>query len=394
MTAAKAQEHRRKTIVLSRNPELAHHFAQELVRRGDLELCTVETARELLSEVTRADLCFVDRILPDGSAAEVLAAIRGDRRLASLPVVLVTAPGAPHASRPEAWEQGFDAVLEVPVRPGKLSLLVARLLGVPLRGRDRHPVHVPVFGGAVAAEDYLGVSEDLSERGMLVRLVPRQRIAVGARLTLRFSLPGEGAPLALRAQAMRLDTQAFAPAVGMGFAFHGVELADREMLRRFLGDVVGGWPFRWHLGSGAGDSGRSEVWLAGTLLPDSDLEPVFALRGPLDLHLGGLRRIAPESVVRWQELLRRFGRDGVRLQECSVGFVRQAGILPSLIAGMELLSFYAPYRCAACGVEEERLIETRRLGPELKPPPFTCRACQGPLAFDDLPERYFAFLAG
>ena len=56
-------------------------------------------------------------------------------------------------------------------------------------------------------------------------------------------------------------------------------------------------------------------------------------------------------------------------------------------------SFFAPFHCIACDHQEERLLQTAALlAASLEPPIFKCPRCSGSLEFDDLPERYFAFL--
>src|SRR3954466_1764265 len=135
------------------------------------------TARSIEELVERlrggGDLCFVDRVLPDGDAEMALATIRADKKLANVPVVLVVTPGSPATAgsdRQRARELGFAEVVELPAPPGSLGLLVARLLGMPLREDKRFAVRVHVFDAAGGSDDsYLGTSADLSERGMLLK---------------------------------------------------------------------------------------------------------------------------------------------------------------------------------------------------------------------------------
>ena len=68
-----------------------------------------------------------------------------------------------------ARSTGFADVVDLPAAPGTLSLLVARLLGVPLREDERFAVRVHVFGSAGEGDEYLGTSIDLSENGMLLK---------------------------------------------------------------------------------------------------------------------------------------------------------------------------------------------------------------------------------
>lgn len=380
-----------KTIVASRNSDLQRDFARDLLRRKDLQLVITDSARELLQRVRQgADLCFVDRLLPDGSGADVAAAIRGDRKLAGVPVVLMTGPSA------GADVQGFTEVVELPTPPGALGLLVARLLGVPLRDSDRWAVRVHVYGGeaaSLAPPEYLGTSVDLSEMGMLIRATHALPVLqLGAQLALRFALPGQPSELYARATVRRVDEEGFAPAVGIAVSFDELSPPDRAALRRYLTDFLDGWPFRFDVVEHAG---AKEVSLAGAITSDTDLGTLAQLMGDgaVDLRLRDLRRFGTDGAHKWMQLVRELGPSvRVRLHECPVGFVQQANQVPNMLDGVEVVSIQAPYACPSCAIEDERVVEVSRLGADRAPPAFTCRSCKGPLRFDDLPEHYFAFL--
>jgi hypothetical protein len=56
-------------------------------------------------------------------------------------------------------------------------------------------------------------------------------------------------------------------------------------------------------------------------------------------------------------------------------------------------SFFAPYHCPSCDHQEERLLQSAAiLAAGLEPPVFSCPTCSSQMTFDDIPERYFAFL--
>src|SRR5262249_50544247 len=154
----------------SHNPDLARDFDRDLLKRRDLRMVTAHTIEELVEKLRAgADICFVDRVLPDGDCEMALAAIRSDKKLQSVPVVLVAAQGAPPGQRRRARDLGFAEGVERPAARGALGLVVARLLGMPLREDERFAVRVHVFDAegvsASTADAYLGTSADLSERG-------------------------------------------------------------------------------------------------------------------------------------------------------------------------------------------------------------------------------------
>lgn len=386
-----------KTIVASHNPDLARDFDRDLLRRKDLRLVTARDTPDLIERLrTGADLCFVDRVLPDGDAQTALDTIRTDKKLDGIPVVLVSAVGAPGSSRVEAQRQGFADIVELPAAPGALSLLVGRLLGVPLREDERFAVRLHVFDaaadGATTGDAYLGTSVDLSENGMLLKA--RRAIPAGSALDVRFALPGRAGELSMRARVVRIDESSFEPAKGLALAFDGIGPSEAGALHDYLRVLVSGRPFSWNFSH---EQGRQMVALTGVLRGDSDLEPLRAsLRGHVHFRLREFRRISSDSVQRWIDFVRGLASvERVSLHECPISFVHQANLITNLLDRQEVVSFFAPYACEACGLDEEKLLDVQRDldgGKQRTPPDFTCSGCGRPLVFDDLVEQYFAFL--
>ena len=384
-----------KTIVASHNPDLARDFDRDLLRRRDLRLVTARTTGDLLDRLRAgADLCFLDRMLPDGDCSSALLAIRDDKKLAQIPVVMVTGSGAPASDRAEARALGFADVVELPAAPGALSLLVARLLGVPLREDERFAVRVHVFGAPDASgngHEYLGTSADLSENGMLLKA--RRELPAGTQLEVRFALPGRSGEMNVKARVVRVDANSYAPAKGIALAFENLGPSEATALRDYLRVLVSGRPFYWQV---TDEGGKQVVSLFGVLRADSDIEPLKQLRGEVWFRLREFRRISSDSVQRWIELIRSLGAvSHIHLVECPISFVHQANLITNLLERQEVESFYAPYACDACGLDEERLIEVAAQKDAIRraePPDFACSACGAPLVFDDLVEQYFAFL--
>ena len=398
-----------KTIVASHNPDLARDFDRDLLRRRDLRLVTARDTDDLVARLReRADLCFIDRVLPDGDAAAALTTIRADKQLAHIPVVMVTASGAPASDRAAAQAIGFADVIELPAAPGALGLLVGRLLGVPLREDERFAVRVHVFadfhrrrdqpseagdaaGTSESPETYIGTSIDLSENGMLLKA--RRTAAPGSVLGVRFALPGHAGELSLRGRVVRVDDHSFAPQHALALAFEDVTPADRAALHDYLRVLIGGRPFRWRT---VEENGRTVIELYGVLRADSDLSPLATTRGDVWLRMREFRRISSDSVQKWIDFVRALpAGERLHLLECPIPFIHQANLITNLLERQEVESFFAPYSCAACGLDEERLIDVKRDldgGKKRQPPPMTCSGCGGPLAFDELTEQYFAFL--
>jgi CheY-like chemotaxis protein len=383
-----------KTIVASHNPDLARDFDRDLLRRRDLRLVTARDTDDLMTRLREgADLCFIDRVLPDGDAETALASIRADKRTAAVPVVMVTSAGAPSSDRDEAQAAGFADVVELPAAPGTLSLLVGRLLGVPLREDERFPVRVHVFaeGGAESPETYIGTSIDLSENGMLLKA--RRGASEGQVLGVRFALPGRAGELSLRVRVVRADAESFAPGVALALAFEDATPVESAALREYLGVLLSGRPFRWHTSI---VDGRTTVELSGMLRADTDLTPLYNLRGDVWLRMREFRRISSDSVQKWIDFARALPPgQKLHLVEVPIPFIHQANLITNLLERQEVESFFAPYSCSRCALDEERLIDVRRDldgGRKRQPPAQVCSSCGGALTFDDLTEQYFAFL--
>jgi eukaryotic-like serine/threonine-protein kinase len=117
----------------------------------------------------------------------------------------------------------------------------------------------------------------------------------------------------------------------------------------------------------------------------------------LVLDLGEITFINSLGVRDWIRFLARAAREHVRLELVRVSepMVQQFNMIVATRSGAEVRSFFAPFACDACGLEDSICIE---VAPNLaalralSPPPVACRRCQAPMAFNDFPERYFSFL--
>ena len=99
------------------------------------------------------------------------------------------------------------------------------------------------------------------------------------------------------------------------------------------------------------------------------------------------------GVRAWCEFLRVARIQGYEFHACSVPFILQASMVRDVVGRGTVTSFFAPFHCISCDHQEERLLQSAAiLAANLEPPVFKCPSCGGALEFDDLPERYFAFL--
>jgi anti-anti-sigma regulatory factor len=118
----------------------------------------------------------------------------------------------------------------------------------------------------------------------------------------------------------------------------------------------------------------------------------------LVLDLGGVTFINSLGVRDWIRMQSGAQRAGVaiELRRVAEPLVHQLNMIIATRGASRVTSFFAPYACDGCGHEDSLLIDAvshaqglRRL----EPPAMTCLQCQGPMEFNDFPERYFSFLS-
>ena len=120
-----------------------------------------------------------------------------------------------------------------------------------------------------------------------------------------------------------------------------------------------------------------------------------ALRGTVVEQVGPSQLVvrehwgAPPGLV---EGMRFFGL-GRRpvFERCSIAFVRQLNMVPTLLEAGHVVSFAAPYFCPECEKERIEVLRPAEFA-DGEPPHRRCSSCQTEHEFDDVPESYFALL--
>lgn len=139
--------------------------------------------------------------------------------------------------------------------------------------------------------------------------------------------------------------------------------------------------------------------------------PVLGIEGDLDettdfgrvahpgsevliIDLGGVRRINSCGVREWVNFIRGISAKGpVRLTRCSIAIVEQLNMVFNFRGGAQVDSFFAPYVCTKCEASSVVLLTPAVVNGGVAPAG-RCDACGSETTFDDLPERYLAFLEG
>lgn len=136
--------------------------------------------------------------------------------------------------------------------------------------------------------------------------------------------------------------------------------------------------------------------MSGTIDQSFDREKLLAgAPGPggvVVIDLGGVTRVTSPGVRGWIDALRALPRTYCGFVNCRPAVVSQFNMVREFGCGGQLISFFAPYLCPACGRDIEVLVDLRRQFSEVKalaPPAVRCPRCECEAEFDDIPEFYF-----
>ncbi len=385
-----------KTIVAAFHPSPPSELHQGLLHRHDIRLLHVSTLPDLVDRLSRgADLCLLGPQLADCGAATASQTLRGHRRGHPIPIIFIHTGTAHAVALPPGL---FDEVIEWPAQQNMLPTLLSRYLGLVPRQTERLPLKVHVYQGTASTptnhpDSFLGSSIDISMDGLLLRT--NRDIGVGDKLNLKFTLPSRVQAVTSAARVIRIDSRTYAPDLAVAFHFENIPEETRSALQDFF-KSASGRACRWKI---IREGQRQIIKLSGVLSAEVDLSPLKQLKGEIDFNLREFRRISSDSIQTWLDLVRSLrGASKIRLLECPIQFVQQANAISNLLDSTEVVSFFAPYVCSRCGLDEEQLIDVRRdlysiQGTlERKPPTFNCVRCGTAMMFDDIPERYFMFL--
>jgi hypothetical protein len=143
--------------------------------------------------------------------------------------------------------------------------------------------------------------------------------------------------------------------------------------------------------------GGTTVELSGDLNEDVDLHGLGRrLKGRVVLHLGGVRRINSSGVRIWMNFLHALSAAAdVTLSHCRPAIITQLNMIANFGGEARVSSFFAPYTCARCDREEERLVSVETCFARrdfTRMPRFKCGACEGTMRFDEVVDRYLSFL--
>jgi anti-anti-sigma regulatory factor len=272
----------------------------------------------------------------------------------------------------EVSASGCDELLIAPMTADELHDVIAIQLGEPRPGTEAFAVSVQLDGKRVDA-----TVSNLSVDG--VRVVVGEPVGEGQGIDITITPDGEE-PIAIRGTAVWAQPRDHKTVVGV--AFSELDAKAKAVLAKLT---------QWQV---VKDGERTRVVLRGDFTEATRFDELLpAMVGRVVFDMAQVTYMNSLGVRAWCEFLRRARIQGYEFHACSMPFVLQASMVRDVIGRGTVTSFFAPFHCIACDHQEERLLQSAAiLASNLQPPVFKCPNCGGPLEFDDLPERYFAFL--
>jgi CheY-like chemotaxis protein len=356
-------------VLVSNNSELLRHFTAPPFQRLGLELLvanSVDEARALFQRDEPA-LAILHAELGGFEVSRAIKAQRPQTR-----VVLIVGRRLSGDQMREVAASGCDELLISPMTADELHDVVAIQLGEPRPGAEAFAVTVEIGGKRVDA-----TVSNLSVDG--VRLVVGEPVSEGQAIHVAIAPEGE-APLTIRGTAVWAQPREGKTVVGV--AFDKLDERARAVLAKLT---------QWQLTK---DGERIRVVLRGDFTEATRFDELLpAMVGRVVFDTAQVTYMNSLGVRAWCEFLRRARIQGYEFHACSVPFILQASMVRDVIGRGTVTSFFAPFHCIGCDHQEERLLQSAAiLASGLQPPVFKCPSCGGALEFDDLPERYFAFL--
>jgi anti-anti-sigma regulatory factor len=272
----------------------------------------------------------------------------------------------------EVSASGCDELLIAPMTADELHDVIAIQLGETRPGTEAFAVTIHIAGRKVDA-----TVSNLSVDG--VRLVIAEPVSEGALVDVTITPEGEAA-VVIKGTAVWAQPRDGKTVLGISFG----ALDDKAHVQ--LAKLT-----QWQV---VKDGERTRVVLRGDFTEATRFDELLpAMVGRIVFDMAQVTYMNSLGVRAWCEFLRLARIQGYEFHACSVPFVLQASMVRDVIGRGTVTSFFAPFHCISCDHQEERLLQSAAiLASNLEPPQFKCPNCGGALEFDDLPERYFAFL--
>jgi CheY-like chemotaxis protein len=396
-------------VVTSNNVDVFRLLGQSPLSRLRVEYAVAADLDELVSRVRaiKPDVVLIDAELAGGSGYDACRKIKDDPETAACHVVILLSapprgrpagapPHLPRLSRADIdhlYESGADDMLALPIHPDDFYHHLAHLAGLPFRRDRRVRIDLeltftsPSMDGAANTPPLVTQVTNAGSGGLGVlsnHPLPQGEVAL-ARLRQGDTLSPETKVVVAWCRPTQ-DTGDGGWTAGLRFE------GDPPVKTRMLLEHVALFDVEPR------DGGGVTVTLHGDFTEITRFEALTArLADETDLEFdtASVRYLSSAGVRSWCQFLAGLAGKNYVFRHCSIAFASQAAMVPMVLGDGAVISLEAPYVCESCDHEDMRLLDVSAIardgGP--LPPRLTCLSCGGELTFDDVPERYFAFLA-
>jgi uncharacterized protein (TIGR02266 family) len=209
-----------------------------LLERSGYEIITARTGIEALKKVQteKPRLVFLDLVMPEMTGDAVCRFIKTNKNLKHIPVVMVTTK-ADDDSRDRCHQAGCDDYMTKPVTQRDFFNKIKKFINLEKRRHPRAPIRISAdcMEGEVGYQYY---TVDVSQSGMFIDTF--KPLPLGAEITIKFSLPRQGAPVLVKGTVIRTVPPSHAPEgarSGMGVRFTNLSSEDSEKIRAYVAEA-------------------------------------------------------------------------------------------------------------------------------------------------------------
>lgn len=372
-------------ILTSNNSTILRELGSPAFQRVGVQHVVASSGEEAmaLARTEQPAVAILDVEMPDGTGYDYCRRLKNDEQCGDTRVVLLVEGSVTAAVIEKLSASRCDEVLVTPMSGEALFHKIAQLLGLPRRLRRRMVVEL-MAEVAAEAERWSGRVVDLNQDG--ARLELDRQVPKGQAVKVRIVPHEKAESVDVLAQVVWESERGADGLWTCGVQFLQPDLNMRTALMDLsLWEVV------------EESDGKKQVILQGDFREHTDFSRLQSkLSGSVEFDLAWVRYLNSAGVRHWVNFLRALENvDDYHFVRASVAFVTQAAMVPEVLGNGNVDSFLVPYACEDCDLEEDRLMQTAALtGAGWPPnvPEFACPRCKGELIFDDLPQRYFAFL--
>jgi DNA-binding response OmpR family regulator len=368
-------------VLVSNNNELLRHFTAPPFQRLGLQVIVAQTAEEARSLFLKEEPALVVLDAETSDALDVARTIKHQNP--AVRVILVASARLTGDQMRDISACGCDELLIAPMTTDELHDVVAIQLGETRPGSEGFRISITLEAKKGAGPGPVVLDATVSNLSIDgVRLLVSEPVTEGQLVDVTVTPDGdaEGGPVVIKGTAVWAQPRDGKTVVGIAFA----SLDDRA--KSVLAKLT-----QWQVKK---DGDRTRVVLRGDFTEATRFDDLLpAMVGRVVFDTAQVTYMNSLGVRAWCEFLRQARIQGYELHACSVPFILQASMVRDVVGRGTVTSFFAPFHCISCDHQEERLLQSAAiLAANLEPPVFKCPSCAGALEFDDLPERYFAFL--